>query len=201
MDLGSDGSDQGLVVADIGAGTCWASSILAKIPAVSVVHAVEPSETRLIYARSIIRHFGVEGKVNIIQGTFLEPNIPEKVDLVSLCASFHHCPDKDMDAFFTNLKSMLKPNGRIFITNEHYVNWLWITRRFVSYFKHLGKVNFSLGHLQAPDEVGNHWRTEREITGIFKRHGFKTKLHTHKDKRRLYDRIGWRYYCAVLSKE
>lgn len=112
----------GLIVADIGAGVCWASSILAQHPKVKFLYAVDPSDSRLKHARFVIKHFGVEDKVKIIRGTFSQPNLPEQVDLILLCGSLHHCYDENIKDLFLNMKQSLKSNGKILITNEHYID-------------------------------------------------------------------------------
>ncbi len=112
-----------IVVADIGAGVGWTSAIMALDKNIKLVYAVDPSDNRLKHAKQIVRHFGVENKVNIVRGTFLNSNVPEKVDLVLLCGSLHHCRDNEIAALFSNIGKMLVPGGIVLIANEHYVDW------------------------------------------------------------------------------
>lgn len=218
LNLDDDKFANELIIADIGAGTCWTSAILAKHPKVKVVYAVDPSENRLRHGSFVVKHFGVENKVKIINGTFLDPNVPEKVDLIVLCGSFHHCYDKDMEGLFANIKRLLKPNGRVLIVGEHYVNWTWAAKRALIYlkwrFKQLFRCRdkterrsffYSLNNLYAPDPFGGeHWRTRKKIEKIFKTCGFTAQFFIHdgdlcKDKHSFYQRMGWYYYFAILQ--
>jgi SAM-dependent methyltransferase len=196
------------VVADIGAGVCWTSAILARHPKVKIVYALDPSINRLKHAQFVTAHFGVGDKVKIIHGSFLEPNIPEKVDLILLCASLHHCFDEQIAGLFLNMKSLLKPNGQILIANDHYVTWVWSLKRLIGYLYHFHKrseLYYSLGKLRAPHlNNGEHWRTRRELEKIFNDHNFDAQFFIHKgdlckDKHSLYHKLGWYYYHAILQ--
>lgn len=197
-----------VTVADIGAGTCWASSIIARHHNVRLVYAVDPSVNRLKHAKFMLKHFGVEEKVRLVCGTFLQPNVPEKVDYVVLCSSFHHCYDSDMPGLFLSIKKMLKPDGALLITNEHYVDWLWFTKRILSYVKHYKNRGslyyYPFRNIQRPDPFGgNHWRTKQEILNIFKANGFVADIQLHKNnsERRsitFLGEIGWHCYNAIL---
>ena len=209
LDLNNDRYRDGIVVADIGAGVCWTSALLAKHPKARLVYAVDPSDNRLNHARFVIKHFGVEDKVKIINGTFLEPNVPEKVDMILLCGSLHHCLDGQLPGLFSNMRRLLKSNGRVLIANEHYVNWIWSLKRLLNYLRHFYNwpelFYYSLGKLRAPHPLdGEHWRIRKELKKIFKDYGFSAQFFIHdgdlcKDKPTLYHRMGWRYYHAILN--
>lgn len=201
LDLDERTFKEGLTAVDIGSGVCWASSILARHPKIKVVYAVDCSDKLLKHAEFVVGHFGVADKVKIIKGTFLEPNIPEKVDIVSLCGSFHHCHDKHIEGLFKNIKKMLKPGGNVLIANEHYVDLLWVARRMLSSLKRFRDKtrDYSFFNPLKPDRFGNHWRTRVRIENIFRKYGFNFRLFKHKDRRTLYQRIGWHYYHAILE--
>lgn len=208
LKLDEDWFSDGLVVADLGAGVCWTSAILAKHPRVRITYAVDPSENRLKYARFVIKHFEVESKVKIIRGTFLEPNVSEKADLVLLCGSLHHCYDEQIEGLFSNIKQLLKPGGKVLIANEHYINWIWILKRLLSYLRHFSSRSelfyYPLRNLRAFHRFsGEHWRTRGELEKIFNDNGFTAQFFLHdgdlcKDKPTFYHRAGWRYYHAIL---
>jgi len=209
LNLDDDKFVNGLAVADIGAGVCWTSGMLARHNKVRRVYAVDPSDNRLMHGKSVIKHLGVEDKVKIIRGTFLEPNIPEKVDLVLLCGSLHHCYDKEIDGLFSNIKRMLKPDGKVLIASEHYVNWFWCLKRMISYLYHFRdqqKPYYSFGNIRSPQPFGGeHWRTKEELERMFKTHGFVAQFFVYKgdlckDKHSLYRKLGWYYYCAILDQ-
>ena len=208
LNLSKHNPADGLVVADIGAGVCWTAGMLAKQPQMKLIYALDPSDNRLRHARFVMRHFGVEDKVKIIRGTFLQPNVPEKVDLLLLCGSLHHCYDEQIPGLFSNIRQLLKPDGRVLIANEHYVDRLWSMKRLLSYIKHFKNRRklfyYSLEKLRAPHPFdGEHWRTKKELKAIFRDNGFTAQFFVHrgdlcKDKPFLYQRLGWHYYHAVL---
>lgn len=175
------------------------------------VYSIEPSGKRFEYARYVFEHFkSHKEKFTIINGNFKEIRLPEKVDLFVLCASIHHCYDDDIPVLFENMRKLLLPSGKILIANEHYVNYLWIVKRFISYLRHLGnkeKLGFGLKNVRAQHPFdGEHWRTRRELENIFKREGFSPEFHIHngdlcKDKPSVYHQLGWTYYFAILDKK
>jgi len=209
LGLANHSFKDGQVIADIGAGVSWTSALLAKYPNVGLVYAVDPSLNRLRHAEYVIKHFGVKDKVRIVQGSFLEPKIREKVDLVVLCGSLHHCLDEQLEGLFLNLKGILKKGGRILVCNEHYVDGVWMLKRLLSYFKdslNRKKPYYRpFGNLRAPDPFScEHWRKRSELEQLFKGHGFRAQFFIHqgdlcKDKPSLYHRLGWRYYHAILT--
>lgn len=200
----------GVVVADIGAGVCWTSAILANIPCVKYVYAVEASENRLKHAKFVLEHFNVsKEKFSLLKGTFSDLKIPEMIDIFVLCGSLHHCYDKDIPDLFKNIRRLLKKNGMVLIANEHYVNFFWILKRFVSYIKNFSKrdtIGIYLSNLRAPHPFdGEHWRTRQELEDIFRREGFNAQFFLHKedlckDKPTFYHTVGWYYYYAVLER-
>lgn len=198
-----------MVVADIGAGVCWTSAILANQPYVNHVYAVEPSEERLKSARFVLKHFKVpENKITLIKGTFTDPKVPENADLILLCGALHHCYDEDISNLFLNIKRLITKDGKILIANDHHVNLFWTFIRFLSFvknFKRRKERGVSLSNLRSPDPFsGEHWRTRKEIEDIFIANGFKANILVHdgdlcKDKPTFIHRLGWHYYYAILQ--
>lgn len=207
LDLDDARFGDGIVVADIGAGVGWTSAMIAGHRKVRAVYAVDPSDNRLERARFVAGHFGVADKVKPVNGTFTKPNVPEKVDIVLLCASLHHCYDDQVPALFSNVKQLLKPGGRVLVANEHYVDWLWTARKAVSFFRHLADTNryYGLLTLRRPEPFGGeHWRTRKEVECILRQNGFDAVFYLHKgdlckDKPTAYYRMGWHYYHAIAS--
>lgn len=219
---------EGMVVADIGAGVGWTSALLALKPEVKKVYVVEPSKERLKRAPFVAKHFNVpEHKLEFINGNFLQPNIPEKVHLVCLSSSFHHCWDKYVPVMLQNLKKILIDetsyayedylnrkikvhyNGKILLASEHYVRWMWTFRRMCSYFKNIKNrhmLPFGPGKWRNPDPISSeHWRTKKEIEKFVKQAGFKMKMFLHdgdscSDKKwNWHTRMQWQYYYAILE--
>lgn len=199
-------------IVDIGAGVGWTSALLALNKNVDKVYAVEPSKNRLNRIESVARHFNApQEKIIKIDGTFKDIKVNEKVDLVVMTGSFHHCWDKDLSFLFSNIRSILKSTpvkGRLLIANEHYVTPFWTLKRMLSWMKHFAdraSLFYSPGKWRSPYPFdGEHWRTRKEVEEIFKQYGFSYDIYVHdgdlcKDKETLYQRIGWKYYHAVLT--
>ena len=198
-------------VADIGAGVGWTSAIMALDPKVRRVHLVEPSDARRVCAPAVAQHFGVEaGKIKFHAGSFTNPVIDEQVDLVVLCAAFHHCWARDIDPLFDAIHTLLKPtpNARVLIANEHFVDWTWQARRLVSWAKRAirgERSYFWPGNLRAPDPFdGEHWRSRGEVETIFSNAGFDARIEEFPgdlclDKTTWPEKLGWHYYYAVLK--
>ncbi len=210
LNLNDDRFAQGLVVADIGAGVCWSSAILASHPKVKYVYAIDPSINRLKHARFVAKHFGVEHKLKIQQGTFLEPKISEKVDLVLLNGSLHHCCNTEIPGLFSNIRQLLKPKGEVLIAGEHYMDWRWTVKRLLRYFYHFhdrSTLGYSLSNLRAPQPFsGDHWRSRRELERMFKANGFTAEFFVHKglfskNEFSFCRKLGWHCYYAILWPE
>ncbi|MFH1189204.1 MAG: class I SAM-dependent methyltransferase [Candidatus Omnitrophota bacterium] len=207
LDLDSSSFPGDMVICDIGAGVGWSSALSALHPKVKTVYIVDPSENRLARAGFVAKHFGVGGKVIIRKGTFADPGISEKVDIVLMCASLHHCRDDQIPGLFSNIKMLLKPAGKVLIANEHYVDPLWTLKRAVSCLAHYRDRSrfYKFADLRASDPYGGeHWRTKREIEEMMRQNGFDAAFYLHKgdlckDKASLYHKLGWHYYHAIAS--
>jgi len=197
---------EGLIVADIGAGVAWTSAVMALRPEIDKVYVVEPSKNRLKSAKAIAYHFGAPmEKLVFIDGTFEDPKVPEKVNIVSLCASIHHCWDKEIPTLFENIRNMLIPEeGLVLISNEHYVTRLYILRRILSWAINFPKKPFNWR--TDPDPwSGEHVRFKYELDKIIKREGFTAKFFPLEGemcdknaKWHWYEWLTWTYYYAIL---
>lgn len=101
-------------VADIGAGTGYFATRLAKSAAKPKVYAVdiEPSMVAHLTERA-----KGEGLANItpVLAAAGTPNLPEPVDVVLMVDRLHHIPNRV--AYLTTLKAILKPGGRVAIVD------------------------------------------------------------------------------------
>ena len=102
----------GAIVADIGAGTGYFSSRLARMVPEGKVYAqdIEPDMVKYLAERAQREHLpnmvAVRGKPN-------EADLPEPVDLALLVDVYHHIGARR--AYFENLKNSLKAGGRVAI--------------------------------------------------------------------------------------
>jgi SAM-dependent methyltransferase len=106
--------DRNALVADIGAGTGYFSMRLAKRVPDGKVFAidVEPDMLRYLSERAHREHLN-----NVIPVVANEesPNIPEPVDVILIVDTYHHIDDRP--AYFTALKKLLRPQGRLAIVD------------------------------------------------------------------------------------
>ena len=101
-------------VADIGAGTGYFTVRLAKSAATPKVFAsdIEPNMVRYLQHRAMTERLT---NVMAVQARADSPNLPEAVDVVLIVDTFHHIPNRV--AYFTALKTSLKPGGRVAIVD------------------------------------------------------------------------------------
>ena len=211
-----DRKKDGLVIADVGGGVGWTSAIMALHPRVRKVILVEPSDNRRASNKHIVDHFGVpKGKVESISGTFQNFNLKEKVDVVVLCASIHHCYDEFIPKLFENIDECLVDpigNARVLIANEHIVTPFWVLHRMGAYIKNilLGKkdnIFYGINNWRAPHpHDGEHWRNRKEIDQIVKEAGYSHRFFVNQGdlcvkNPSIISRLEWVYYYALLDKK
>ena len=102
----------GQVVADIGAGTGYFSVRLAKSTAAPKVLAVDIEASMVDHIRQRAQKEGLKNVV-AIQAAPDRTNLPEPADVVLIVDTYHHIGNRV--AYFTALKSLLKPGGRLAI--------------------------------------------------------------------------------------
>ena len=137
-------------VADIGAGGGYFTWYLANaVGPDGTVYAVEIDRTGLDMIRRDMSARGVKNVVPILAQP-MDPLLPESVDLVFNCDTYHHMSDRS--AYFQSLARYLKPDGRVAILDFH-------PHGFFSGF---------LGHGTAAEDV----RREMEAAGYQRIDGF-----------------------------
>jgi cyclopropane fatty-acyl-phospholipid synthase-like methyltransferase len=104
----------GQAVADIGAGTGYFSTRLARSTAAPAVFSVdiEPNMVAHLEMRA-----AKEGLKNItpVQATPDSPNLPSPVDTILVVDTFHHIPNRV--EYFRKLKASIKPGGQLAIVD------------------------------------------------------------------------------------
>ena len=103
----------GQVVADVGAGTGYFTVRLARAAALKVF-AVDIEPSMVAYVRKRAAREGIKNVV-AVQATSDRTNLPEPVDLVLIVDTYHHIPRRV--AYFTELRKLLKPSGRVAIVD------------------------------------------------------------------------------------
>jgi cyclopropane fatty-acyl-phospholipid synthase-like methyltransferase len=105
--------EPGMTVADIGAGTGYFTSRLAKVPGVKVLAAdIEPKMVEYLARRAAAEK---ASNVTAVLAGATSPNLPEPVDVILVVDTYHHLPDRP--AYFRALRASLRPGGRIAIVD------------------------------------------------------------------------------------
>jgi cyclopropane fatty-acyl-phospholipid synthase-like methyltransferase len=100
----------GQSVADIGAGTGYFSVRLARSSASPAVYAVDIEPSMVAYLKARAAKEGLKN-LTAVQAAAGSANLPSPVDTILIVDTYHHIPSRV--AYFTALKSSLKPGGRI----------------------------------------------------------------------------------------
>ncbi len=103
----------GMKVADIGAGTGYFSTRLAKSPGVSVF-AVDIEPKMLDYLKKRAASEQLTNVTTVLAGP-ASANLPEPVDVILVVDTYHHLPNRP--AYFRDLRKSLEPGGRIAIVD------------------------------------------------------------------------------------
>ena len=100
-------------VADIGAGTGYFTSRLAKVAGVAVFAAdIEPKMVDYLKGRAAQEKLA---SVTPVLASANSPNLPQPVDVILVVDTYHHLPNRP--AYFRELRKSLKPGGRIAIVD------------------------------------------------------------------------------------
>jgi len=102
----------GMAVADIGAGTGYFSTRLARVTPDLTVYAadIEPAMVEHLKTRAMSEH--LMNVVPVLAGT-ASPNLPKPVDVVLIVDTYHHIGNRA--AYFRDLRKSLTPLGRVAI--------------------------------------------------------------------------------------
>lgn len=108
------GLKPGMSVADIGAGTGYFSTRLARVsPKVSVYAVdVEPAMVDHLKKRAQAEKLA---NVTAVLAAAASPNLAAPVDVVLVVDTYHHLPDRP--SYFRELRKSLKPGGRVAIVD------------------------------------------------------------------------------------
>lgn len=101
-------------VADVGAGTGYFSTRLAKSAAKPKVYAVDIEPSMVAHLTERAKAEGLANMTAVLAGDGTT-NLPEPVDVVLIVDTFHHIPNRV--AYLTALKGKLKPGGRVAIVD------------------------------------------------------------------------------------
>ena len=105
----------GMSIADIGSGSGYFTSRFAEAVSHSgKVYAVDVEPKALDYIKEGLARTGSRSSVEFVLARPDDPTLPDaSIDLIFICNTFHHLDNRPQ--YFRNLRSVLKPRGRIAI--------------------------------------------------------------------------------------
>lgn len=197
-------------ILDIGCGLPWTASWVARFPEVQGVYAMDIGLPRLLRGPQLFQHLHCDqAKLKLVRGDFKNIRLGlATVDMVILNGALHHCYTQDVPRLFSEMYRVLKPGGVVCIANEHYVDGWWYVKKVLAGLLKRGHIEVRPQRVRQPAEKsGEHWRTRREVEAIFNTQRlFRWSMEdlwfsSCDDKRAMWQRLGWHYYVASLTKE
>ncbi len=114
------GLKPGMVVADLGSGSGYFTRrFVEAVTETGKVYAIDVEPEALKHVKDGIEHMHIPYTAEFILAPPDNPKLPfESVDLIFLCNVYHHLDDRT--TYFANVKSALKPGGRIAIIDFYH---------------------------------------------------------------------------------
>lgn len=114
------GLKPGMSVADLGAGSGYFTRRLVEaVTETGKVYAIDVEPEALKYVEESLVHMHRPYTAEFIHARPDNPKLPvESVDLIFICNTYHHLEDRS--TYFRNVKSALKPGGRIAIVDYYH---------------------------------------------------------------------------------
>ncbi len=114
------GLKPGMVVADLGSGSGYFTRrFIEAVTETGKVYAIDVEPEALKHVKDSIEHMHISYTAEFILAQPDNPKLPlESVDLIFLCNVYHHLDNRM--AYFTNVKSALRPGGRIAIIDYYH---------------------------------------------------------------------------------
>ena len=182
------------MVASLASGTCALESlILKKYKGIKKMFCVEFSKHRIKeIAPRVLDHYKIDpNQIKLCLGSFYNLKIENNsLDVVILCQAFHHAeyPDK----LLSEIRRVLKQEGKLVIIGEHYFHILEISKRVIKHF-----IKWIINYKEARTKSGflPHWQylfppskekgdihhSNSQYRRIFSNNSFKHKQYIFKD--------------------
>ncbi|MES4785745.1 MAG: SAM-dependent methyltransferase [Nitrospiraceae bacterium] len=114
------GRKAGMAVADIGSGSGYFTRrFVEAVTDQGKVYAIDVEPEMLQYVKDSVEHMHIPFTAEFILAQPDNPKLPiESVDLTFLCNTYHHLENRT--AYFSNIKSALKPAGRVAIIDFYH---------------------------------------------------------------------------------
>ncbi len=114
------GLKPGMVVADLGSGSGYFTRrFIEAVTETGKVYAIDVEPEALKHVKESVEHLHIPYSAEFILAQPDNPKLPfESVDLIFLCNVYHHLDNRT--AYFANVKSALRPSGRIAIIDFYH---------------------------------------------------------------------------------
>ena len=114
------GLKPGMAVADLGSGSGYFTRrFVVAVTDSGMVYAIDVEQEMLTYAKESLVHLHVPFTAEFILARPDSPKLPtDSVDLIFVCNTYHHLENRA--TYFSNVKSALKPGGRIAIIDFYH---------------------------------------------------------------------------------
>lgn len=110
----SIGIQSGTIIADIGSATGYFPVRFARTAITGQVYGIDIEKTLVDYLNSRAAKEQLPNLLSIL-GEPDDPRIPEKVDMVFICNTYHHIQHRN--TYFENLKKYMQPQARLVIVD------------------------------------------------------------------------------------
>lgn len=110
----------GMAVADLGSGSGYFTRrFVEAVTETGKVYAIDVEPEMLNYVKESLVHMHIPYTAEFVLARPDDPKLPvESVDLIFVCNTYHHLENRPR--YFENLKSALKPGGRIAIVDFYH---------------------------------------------------------------------------------
>lgn len=102
------------VIADIGSATGYFPVRFAKVAIKGKIYGIDIEPNMVDFLNQRAKQEGL-GNLTSILGKPDNPLIPQKVDFVFICNTYHHISEREK--YFSQLKKTFKPNGQLVIVD------------------------------------------------------------------------------------
>ena len=110
----------GMALADLGSGSGYFTRrFVEAVTETGIVYAIDVEQEMLTYTKESLVHLHIPYTAEFILARPDSPKLPaDSVDLIFICDTYHHLENRA--SYFLNVKSALKPGGRIAIIDFYH---------------------------------------------------------------------------------
>jgi len=117
---------------ELAGGVCWSSKVIFEMLDICRMDYLDFSANRICnIAPFVLEHYQVPSdKIGLFRGSFYDtPFESNTFDFVVLCQALHHATD--IDKLMSEIKRIIKENGKVIVIGEPKLNWFTSVIRYV----------------------------------------------------------------------